>query len=541
MKKCGIKLLYCRTLSSQSGASLTMGSIAASLRKDNHDVEIIFGLRTDLHKSQKILKDISKRPIIIYKPNFKDYSKYFPILKKIIKENSNVKIFLCGPFASLNAKSIMSKNKFIDGILIGDPEETASELIKSADNKFSKWDYNLSGGVWRNQKTKKVIFAEKRKISQSLDSLPFPERDIEKMENVSYINLEASRGCIFNCSFCHVPAYHSQTTSPRRRIRSPKLVVDEIEKLNKTMDKTLFIFNDQLFWAGPQDNKRVTEICEEIIKRKLKIKFYIYLRSHPFPNKKIIDLLCKAGLIRVFLGTENASEKSLKKYNKNTTASKSIYAFKEFKRRNINVHIGHIVFEPRSTVKDIKLNFDFLYSLNKLYRIGVTLESPRIIPQTVMQKELEDEKLMEKGLDYTNLTYAYKFKNKEVGDIFDYIRDTFLNKLKKRWYELEYYCVSGLLLIDIAKKENSRIRITDNHEIIKFVKLTNESNKLLYKFLKKIINKKNRNENIRNQFIKEFIKTKDKLEYSWGKVSEIINEKYGEKPYLELYRGVEPI
>lgn len=536
----GIKLLYCRTLSSQSGASVTMGSIASCLRKEGYEIEIIFGLRTDLRKSQKILLEINKKPVIIYKPNFKDYPKYFPILKNIKLNNQKVKLFLCGPFASLNAESIMKNNNFIDGIILGDPEETICALIKSANKDFSRWDYSLPGGVWRDKVNKKIIFTKKREVSPDLDSLPFPARDIETKENVAYINLEASRGCLFNCSFCHVPIYHTQNCSPKRRIRSPRLVVDEIERLNKELKKTLFIFNDQLFWAGKQDDERIKDICNEIIKRRLKIKFYIYLRSNPFLDNKLLDLLIRAGLVRVFLGTENASEESLKNYKKNITPSSSICAFDKLKKKNINVHIGHIVFEPRSTIKDIKANIEFLYSLNKLYRLGVILEPPRMIPGSAMLKELQEENLINSNLNYENTTYSFNFKDIKVNDLFSYIRELFLQKLKKRWYEFEYYCVSGLLLIDLAKKESKR-NVLNDKKIKNFIYLTEKSNKFLYDFFIKIIEKNNRTEKTEEKFISDFLKLLEELEYSWGEISEFIRLNYGDSVIRELYKGVEPL
>lgn len=536
----GIKLLYCRTLSSQSGASVTMGSIASCLRNEGHEVELIFGLRTDLHKSQKILLEINKRPVIIYKPNFKDYPKYFPLLKNIKLNNQKVKLFLCGPFASLNAESIMKNNNFIDGVILGDPEETICALIKSANKEFSRWDYSLPGGVWRDKVNKKIIFAKKREVSPDLDSLPFPARDIEKKENVSYINLEASRGCLFNCSFCHVPLYHTQNCSPKRRIRSPRLVVDEIERLNKELKKTLFIFNDQLFWAGKQDDERIREICKEIIKRKLKIKFYIYLRSNPFLDNKLLDLLVKAGLVRVFLGTENASEECLKNYKKNTTASASISAFEKLKKKNINVHIGHIVFEPRSTINDIRANIEFLYALNKLYRLGVILEPPRMIPGSAMLEELQEENLINSNLNYENTTYSFNFKDTRVNDLFSYIRELFLKKLKKRWYEFEYYCVSGLLLIDLAKKEGKNNRLNDK-KIKNFIHLTEKSNNFLYDFFIKIIDPKIRTEKNEEKFVSDFLKLREELEYSWGEIAEFIRLNYGNSVMRELYKGVEPL
>src|SRR5207253_10506672 len=89
----------------------------------------------------------------------------------------------------------------------------------------------------------------------SLDELPLPKRTIEVREATSHVNLEASRGCHFNCSFCHL----SKTSVS---FRSPQNVLKEITFLNRKLRKTFFIFNDSCFWASPADNERILEIAD---------------------------------------------------------------------------------------------------------------------------------------------------------------------------------------------------------------------------------------------------------------------------------------
>jgi predicted phage terminase large subunit-like protein len=59
------------------------------------------------------------------------------------------------------------------------------------------------------------------------------------------------------------------------------------------------------------------------------------------------------GLVRVFLGIENASEETLKTYNKLITKNMSDFTLEKLKSRNMNVHIGYIVFEPYFTAYEI--------------------------------------------------------------------------------------------------------------------------------------------------------------------------------------------
>lgn len=540
-KEVGVQLVYCRTLSSQSGASLTMGSLAAALREENIPVKIKFMLRTDLHRSSKILIDINDFPIIIYKPNFKDFQKYFPLFR-ILKEKSNIRIFIVGPYATLNAMPIMKEEKWVDGIILGEPEKTVVDLINSLNRKNDRWDFKCPGGIWRNPKTNEIISGGVRAITKSLDELPFPARDIEKKEDVAYVNIEGSRGCIFNCSFCHVPLNTRKNECQKRRLKSPKKIVDEMESLLK-LGKSIFIFNDPLFWAKPSDDQRIRNICNLIIKSKLNLRMYIYLRSSPFPSDDLLDLMVKAGVIRVFLGIENASENSLKNYNKGTTPNKSLIAWNKLKSRGINVHIGYITFEPYSTLPDIKKNINFVYKLKKLYRIGVLLEPPRIIPDSSLHKELINSKLMSPKLNYRKLTYGYRFANKDVGIVFNSIRDIFLVCLKKRWYELEYYCVSGLLFIDLAKREKPQLKKQIESSSLMFRNHVDKCNQLIYTFLMSLIKNKNLAEDscFKKEFVNQFLIINTILDALWGKLVSDITEMVGERPYRMLYRGLETL
>ena len=158
-KDFGVKLVFYRTLYSQSAASLTMGSIAACLRKEGVDVELCLlkrnlFQRNELNSGKELLKDYEKYKVAIVKPNFKDYMEIFPLLERCKAEGIFKRAFLCGPFASLNAVNLIKRNSWVDGIILNYPEETVVDLVKSLSNDLLSWNYNCKGGIWRNPKTK---------------------------------------------------------------------------------------------------------------------------------------------------------------------------------------------------------------------------------------------------------------------------------------------------------------------------------------------------------------------------------------------------
>ncbi len=409
--------------------------------------------RDNLHKVHKILIDRGKNNIIIAKPNFKDFRELFSILRELKKQNMVDRVFLCGPYASLNAESLMKIESWIDGIILGEPEKTVLELVNAFLDNGLNCDIKCLGGIWRNSRNGIVIKSVSIISPLSLNELPFPARDIEKIENGNYINLEASRGCIFNCSFCHIPLISGFSGKGGKiDARDPKLVVNEIECLNKKLGKTLFIFNDDCFWRSHNDDERILEFCTELRERRLDIRFYIYLRCNPFIGEPIIKKLSEVGLVRVFLGIENVSLKSQKVFNKPIRH----YTYERIKRildrHGINVHIGYIAIEPYTTLDGVMLNIDYLYRINKLFRLGVIVEPVRVVPGTKLYYKLIQDGLMAPNLKYHEITYGYRFAHPEVKKILSGFQKMFLNYLHSWSYKFEYYCTTGELLKVLAER-----------------------------------------------------------------------------------------
>lgn len=453
-KKIKIKLVFYRTLFSQSAASLTMGSIAAFLRQNGFGCDLCLLEKQGLHNAEKILLGDEKK-IIIAKPNFKDHIFLLPLLAELKKQKAVERIFLCGPYACLNYISIMNKLPWLDGILFGDAEETALDLVKLTAINKKLSDKNCSGGVWRKAGGKDFFSFTPRRRKLGLNDLPFPARDIEKMEKGSYVNIEASRGCNGGCNFCHIPLISKISSYKDINYRSPKLVADEMEIIHRTLKKKLFIFNDSCFWRGEVDNDRVLNFCREIKKRKLPIKFYIYLKSWPEMPKKILSALRQVGLIRIFLGIENISAHSQDVLNKKIQLSAYESAKKRLDRYDINIHIGYIVAEPYSKLLAIAENLKYLRQIDKLFRLGTILESVRVIPGSSLHKKLVKDGLLDNNTNFSEIAHGYKYKDlktnqfmKGIGSIFEKIGD--------EAYEFEYFCTTASLLKSLLRQIDKR-------------------------------------------------------------------------------------
>ena len=537
-------LLYYRTLYSQSVASLTIGSLAAYLRSRNIPTTIHLLRRTQLKENEMtlllpILHTLDKDPqtIIVAKVNFKDFDVLIPLLKKIYETRKCQRIFLCGPFATLHHNSIMLENPWLSGILYGYPEKAAEEVITKIKNGE---DFScVNGGIFWSQKG--MIEKTGNDAFIALDDLPFPARDIEIYEPETLANIEASRGCAYRCSYCHINPSHICAGMTNRDVRSMKKVVEEIEYLNKKLGKQFFIFNDSHFWMNKNDDQRILSFCDEIKRLGLNINYYIYLRCRPFPDESIIKAMAETGLARVFLGVENSSEKTISLFKKGTKSYIDFFTVKGLlSKYHINIHIGFIVFNPLISIGEVRENIDYLYRINKLPRIGILNEQIRLVPNSEFSKMVHEAGLtVDNNRSYHTFTFGYNYKYNNVAELYREIDHFYRVVTNSLPYDVEYFCVTGQLLIDLCAKKNL---VIDTETQNRFETCLNEVNEWMYVFLKDIMNKLNRKGKIGNDYWHQVAQSYRELylntQITWSTM--IYNlEKRAPELVHQLYKGGE--
>lgn len=540
-----VKLVFSQTLYSQSSASVTMGSLAAYLRLSCFEVDLRLLESRELQNIDVVLKNSLRGNIIIAKPNFKDFRSMLLLLEGLKRDGFVQRVFLCGPFAKLNAEGIMARLPWLDGIFIGQIESSATQLLSTMSEDLALWNFLAPGVISRNTATGLIEGYKPLANSISLSDLPFPARDIECKEDSLFVNIEASRGCLFSCSFCHIPAISDMPINALPlNIRDPVLVVDEIEKLNKEMGKTLFIFNDSCFWSTKKDDARVLLFCEEIARRKLDVRFYVYLKGEPFVGDEVLCRLVKAGLVRVFLGVENSVKSSLVTYRKKIRADLYEAVKVKLDLLGVNVHIGFITIEPHSSLDDILSNVEYLSRVGKLFRLGVILEPVRVIPGTSLHQQLIHEGLMSPKLNYDEITYGYRFVHEEVVHLLEGWKNMFEGHLKDITYKFEYHSTVGELLRVLAERLDQKFigLLGSSYDIFNAKKLQG-MNILLEYFRMSIEHAKLGQVHIvgnyehNSRFIDEFIQVVEELAALYEGIVFIVKQNGGERAIREVYVG----
>ncbi len=229
-------------------------------------------------------------------------------IAKLIKQtDSTIKIIIGGNHAT-DLYELVLKSPYFDFIVMGEGEITFYELCRAILNNQTSFS-DIRGLAYK--KGNEMIKTEKREFIANLDDLPpldYSLIDLKKyLANIKspYImrtpvmGITSSRGCPGRCVYCTVRAVWGHYW----RARSAKRTVDEIEFLNKNYKIGEFSFLDD---SASVNKIRWNEICDEIIKRKLNIKWSTPNGiAHWTLDKPTLLKMKKAGCYRITFGIES--------------------------------------------------------------------------------------------------------------------------------------------------------------------------------------------------------------------------------------------
>jgi anaerobic magnesium-protoporphyrin IX monomethyl ester cyclase len=326
---------------------------------------------------------------------------------------------LAGPHPTIFAQEILNKNPFVDVILLREYEFSCLATLKS--NFDKKKMRNIKGIAFKDRN--KFIKNESELID--VNKLPFPDRENVPIENKASpyvywddfcqlkpcIQMHASRGCPFRCNFClwNQVMYCNKEYRP---INAEK-IVDEIEYCKKKYNAKEIYFDDDTFTGN---KKHVLEICDEIKKRKIKIKWSC-MGDAMITDTEMIDAMHKAGCIGIKFGVESADKKILQKIGKPINFEKIDNFLKECSKRKIKTHATFIFGMIGETRKSMKKTLDYVKDID-IDSVQFSVAVP--LPGTRYYDEMDKKGrvLSKNWRDYDGKHSIVNFElpNKEVED-----------------------------------------------------------------------------------------------------------------------------
>ncbi len=265
-----------------------------------------------------------------------------------------------GHYPSLQPARALELLPDLDTVVRFEGELTLCELLERLDEPAA-WQ-TIRGLAFRRATF--VVITEPRPKILDLDSLPPVSRDepAEAAPGVKVAAMLASRGCLFDCSFCSIRQFQRSTPGHLRRVRSPQMVVAEMRDLFDTRGIRYFSFQDDDFAAAaPAQRQWVRAFLERLDQAGLsgKVGWKISCRVTDL-DPVLLEEMQRRGLIAVYLGVESGSEGGLRALNKRATVGQNRAAIELMKRRGVALAIGFMLFDPSSTVDSVRENIAFL-------------------------------------------------------------------------------------------------------------------------------------------------------------------------------------
>lgn len=294
--------------------------VAGYAEKTGHEVQLLDAPAEKLSNIKVFtkIKDFKPKLIVVSTstPSIYNDINVAAAIKNILP---NAFIVIVGVHVTALPKETLNFNSNIDAVAIGEYEETIVDLannIEVEDFDFSK----ISGLVFRSKNDgNKIITNISRDLINNLDEIPWVSRTYKKFLNYKnyfysgnlypLIVFNTSRGCPHKCSFCVYPQIF---TGHHFRCRSVEDVVGEMEYVKKEFSPIGEIMFEDDTLTIKKD--RTITLCEEILKRKLKIRWSCNARAQL--DLETMKIMKRSGCRSLLVGFESGSGKILKGMHK---------------------------------------------------------------------------------------------------------------------------------------------------------------------------------------------------------------------------------
>lgn len=269
------------------------------------------------------------------------HRKYLEVLKKI-KARYQVFSIMGGAHPTYHPEVI--NEPYVDFIVRGEGEKSFVKLLQRVELVKS---------------VKKVI--EFDKLEQSLDKIPFPDREFlytfPENRNNPIKNIITSRGCPYNCSYCFNSLYRKFYGEQKWvRFRSAENVVQECEELLRYPLKLIY-FQDDCFGASMEWLKEFSQKYSD----RVGMPFHCQIRVEQMCEERL-KLLKEAGCTGVTFAVESGCERVRRDVlNRNYDTEGILRGVTLLKKYGLKFRVENMCGIPTETVDEMMST----YTLNK--------------------------------------------------------------------------------------------------------------------------------------------------------------------------------
>jgi anaerobic magnesium-protoporphyrin IX monomethyl ester cyclase len=348
----------------ESQENLGLRSIAAYLCSHGVRAEITPYKNADTEKICKKIKTLEPKLVgfsLIFQAMIREFAEF---LKYLRSKGVTAHFTMGGHFPTIEYTKTLEFMPELDTVIRHEGELTILELYETLDDP-SKWP-KIKGIAYR--KGNKVVCNPPRPLIENLDTLPFPTRPKQKahFRDIASCSVSASRGCYYDCSFCSIRQFYSDSPGLKRRSRSAANVAQELEQLYKKKVKIFKFVDDDLGMKSKAQKDWIYDFAHELGQRKLgdNILWRISSRVDEL-DLECLRILKEVGLKHVYLGIESGSDQGLITCNKHFTVKDIYHALDLLEKAEVKFEYGFMILTPETTFETLNADLNFMHQLTR--------------------------------------------------------------------------------------------------------------------------------------------------------------------------------
>ena len=298
-----------------------------------------------------------------------------------------------------------------DFVITGDPEGAGLRLVTALEHNDSVEKLMQIQGIGVKL-FNGYHYSEPGKDSVRLDGIPFAAWDLFPIKNYwdlryahgpqsnkRYLPLLTSRGCPYQCKFCVIP----ETNDKKWRSRTAAHVVGEMEHLQKQYSINEFHFEDP---DPTVSDKRIREICEQIIVKNLKFSWKLAggTKVETIKNEETIALMARAGCRFIAISPESGSERVLQLMHKSFDFDHALRLISKMKECGIYSQTCFVLGFPGEEDADRLKTERLIHELAKAGADEIAIMITTPLPGSGLFGAIES------ASDYTRLTFSPQWR-----------------------------------------------------------------------------------------------------------------------------------
>jgi radical SAM superfamily enzyme YgiQ (UPF0313 family) len=330
---------------------ISLGYLGAVLRLDGHAVTVVsLGSESAFSVAGLATWLCEMNPDLVGFGAYQRNMLHVRSLARLIKEVvPGARVVLGGPQGMFLPDAALAVMPEVDHLSRGEGEGSIRALV-TALREGTDADAPIPGVTTRLSDTESVT-GDPAPSPRDLDLYPSPwlEGVLDPSQWEEAILL-GSRGCPNRCRFCLTPSAFRGV-----RWHSVDRVLDEIAFIASRGSGRLW-FADPNFCASPE---RVVDILEGVLHRNLEVQMWLEIRADML-NAELIRLMHRAGVYRVAMGLESASQRVSQRLDKRIDPDRVGWAARTLLAARIDVELFSQYALPGERIDDAMETLDFV-------------------------------------------------------------------------------------------------------------------------------------------------------------------------------------